>query len=447
MTALVLSLRAFSVRLGKRLILDDVNLDMGRNEILVLMGPGGAGKSTLLRTICGLNDGHGSLQLGGAAEYLGHSIETDPVRPVLVEQSPRMMISTVFEYLAQGYPQRSDYSRVELKVRLEAELQRVGVAGLARRFDDELLELTSLERRLLMLAAAVMASPELLCVDEPTMGLEESEAQEVLEFLALQRQQRAVLMVTHNQRHGREISDYTALLAGGTIYEHLPTEEFFFNPQTEVAQSFIRTGSCTVASPNARPEELEPSYREAPAFPRGRTPVDKKPLPTSTPAPKGRKAAPSESRGPYGFHWMRPGQLAGTPMPGVVRPIDDDLKALRRVKITLLVTLTIKPVCTEILAEYGIDNLHFPIVDMQAPTVEAAADFCWTIDARLEQGDVIAFHCQAGIGRTGTMLAAFEIWQGMSAEQAFRAARKVHPRWVQSKAQREFLTRFEQWLE
>lgn len=449
MSSVVLSLRGFSVRLGERLILAEIDLDIGRNEILVVMGPGGAGKSTLLRTICGYNDGHRDIQLGGAGEYLGHSLtevcDTPDCRPALVEQSPSMMIATVFEFLAKSYPQRSKYTRVELKVRLTGELERAGVGELANRFDDELLDLTGVERRLLMLAAAVLARPTLLCVDEPTAGLEDSEVSRIISFLEAQKVERSLLMVTHNQRHGRQISDYTALLAGGKIQEHAPTDEFFASPQTDVARAFIRTGSCTVASPEACPEELEPAYLEEPPFPRGKTPVD---IPSLRIAePRRRRPALSENRGPYGFHWMRPGQLAGTPMPGVVRAVDDDLKALRRVEVNVLVTLTLKPLDSDLLETFHLEAIHFPIIDMHPPTVEAAAELCSLIEERLQAGDVIAFHCQAGIGRTGTMLAAYEIFQGMSAEDAFRAARNVHPRWIQSRSQREFLTEFELWLE
>ncbi len=446
MSSLVLSLRDFNVQLGDHLILAGVDLDVGKQEVLVLLGPGGAGKSTLLRTICGLNDGHKAIETGGLCEYLGAPVG-ERQRPTLVEQSPRMMIADVFTYLAEDYPDRSSYTRTELKRRLADELKALGVGEFAEQFDTELLSLSLVERRLLMLARSAMRKPCLLCVDEPTAGLEDDKAQRILEFLEAQKKERAVLMVTHNQRHGREIGDYTALLAGGQIHEHLPTEEFFFNPQTKLAQSFIRTGSCTVASPDARPEELEASYRENPPSPRRETPVE-------LPSPQldahnqvSQQRAKSESLGPYGFHWMRPGELAGTPMPGVVRSLPEDLKALRRVDVTLLVTLTLERLSSDVFADSGIDNIHFPIVDMHPPSVEAAAELFQVIDERLAQGDVIAFHCQAGIGRTGTMLAAYEIWQGMSAEEAFHAARWVHSRWIQSAAQKRFLTEFEQWLE
>lgn len=446
MSSLVLSLRDFSARFGDRLILAGVDLDIGRSEIMVLMGPGGAGKSTLLRTICGLNDGHNSIEITGLCEYLGGA-ERDCPKPVLVEQNPRMMSADVFTFLAKDYPDRSSYTRSELKIRLSGELEVLGVGHFADRFHVELLSLSSADRRLLMLAEATMRRPALLCVDEPTVGLEDDEVERILAFLAAQKDERAVLMVTHNQRHGREISDYTALLAGGRIYEHLPTEEFFFNPQSEAARSFVRTGGCTVASPNARPEELEAAYRDDPPFPRDRTPIEVSSRRFVGLDHKRTKAAKSENLGPYGFHWMRPGKLAGTPMPGVVRSLQEDLKALKRVEISLLITLTIDPVDAEALAEAGIDNIHFPIVDMESPSLVEATHLCEVLDKRLEAGDVIAFHCRAGIGRTGTMLAAYEIWKGMSADDAFDAARRVHSRWVQSRKQRLFLTEFEHWLE
>ncbi len=446
MSSLVLLLRDFSVRIGDKLILDRINLDIGQQETLVIMGPGGAGKSTLLRTICGLNDSNQALRVNGIANYLSAPVGGSE-RPVLVEQNPQMMISTGFEFLARSFPERSAHTRLEMCEILTQEFVRYGIEDEVDCLNREMLSMSKVQRRLLMLLAAQLSRPDLLCVDEPTSGLDDTQARPILEFLDRQSQERSILMVTHNQRHGRQLSDYTALLAGGKIFEHLPTEEFFFNPQSQLTQTFIRTGSCTVASPESRPQELAPCYTQKQPFVRSSTPADIPSLRSRDHDNSSISRVPSERRGPYGFHWMRPGRTAGTPMPGVVRPIEEDLQALRRVEVTLLITLTRMPLSNELLASYDLEAIHFPIVDMHPPSLEEARQLCRTVDDRLDAGDVIAFHCRAGIGRTGTMLAAYEIWKGMSADEAFEAARSVHSRWIQSQAQRQFLTEFERWLE
>lgn len=432
MNAPVLRLRDFTVCFGERIVLAGVNLDIHPGEVLTLMGPGGAGKSTLLRTICGLNDAHSTIEIGGSVNYLGQPIKGDR-RPPLVEQSPTVMMTSCFEFLASAHRDRSAFTRRQLRSLLADYLQELEVEQLVEKLDRQLLDLHLGERRLLLLARALLQKPPLLCVDEPTARLEASAANEVLQLLERQRREMPILMVSHNQRHARRLGTHSALLAGGKICEHRPTEDFFEDPQTREAAEFVGTGSCTVASPDACPEELDPRYLQRSS---------------SVPSPgSGKRIAPSARRGPFGFHWMRPGQLAGTPMPGGIRSIEADLEALRRVDVTVLITLTLDPLPVALLERFGIESMHFPIVDMKTPTLEAAADLCTAVQQRLQAGEVIAFHCKAGIGRTGTMLAAFEIWEGMSAVEAFKAARKVCRRWIQSDEQRQFLSQFEHWLE
>ncbi|MGE0326021.1 MAG: dual specificity protein phosphatase family protein, partial [Polyangiaceae bacterium] len=65
-----------------------------------------------------------------------------------------------------------------------------------------------------------------------------------------------------------------------------------------------------------------------------------------------------------------------------------------------------------------------------------------TNEKALERGDRVAVHCHAGLGRTGTMLAAFLIYRGETAEAAITRVREVRPSYIQSQAQLDFLKRF-----
>jgi atypical dual specificity phosphatase len=80
---------------------------------------------------------------------------------------------------------------------------------------------------------------------------------------------------------------------------------------------------------------------------------------------------------------------------------------------------------------------------MHAPSLRAAYDLCGLIDLQLSRGERIAFHCKAGLGRTGTLLCSYLIWKGEPAEAALRRARRVEPAWVQSKEQEKFLSEYE----
>jgi atypical dual specificity phosphatase len=79
---------------------------------------------------------------------------------------------------------------------------------------------------------------------------------------------------------------------------------------------------------------------------------------------------------------------------------------------------------------------------MAAPSLTQALDLCRKIERALRDEKVVAVHCRAGLGRTGTILAAYLIWEGHEALDALETVRRVEPRWVQSEPQVAFLEEF-----
>jgi len=154
----------------------------------------------------------------------------------------------------------------------------------------------------------------------------------------------------------------------------------------------------------------------------------------------------SESFGPRGFLWLLKGKLAGTPLPGVFFEEDYDLKALQRVGITHLISTTLKPVSVDKLKLFNIQGKGFPIKDMETPTLENALEVCEFIDHIIKNDGVVAVHCRAGLGRTGTVLALYLIWKNADAISALEKARTIEPRWVQSEQQVKFLDTFSDYV-
>lgn len=148
--------------------------------------------------------------------------------------------------------------------------------------------------------------------------------------------------------------------------------------------------------------------------------------------------------GPRGFVWIEQGRLAATPMPGFAAPMEQDLDMLKQAGITALITLTEQDFPQHILASYGLRNVHFPIVDQKAPSTGETDILVGQMRDMLNQGEVLAVHCLAGLGRTGTILAAYMVKEhGLSAQAALNQIRRFNRQFVQTDDQEDFLMEYE----
>ena len=159
--------------------------------------------------------------------------------------------------------------------------------------------------------------------------------------------------------------------------------------------------------------------------------------------PPEREDYPSAYYGPTNFTWLVKGRLGGCPRPGLVQTVEADAASLRRIGVTLLVSLTEEwqpPV--SLLADHGLDSLHVPIPDMMPPTRDQAERTCRLVAEALEQGQSVAFHCRAGRGRTGTLLAAMLLWYRPDLSAAITRVKTANRFWIESPAQMDFLKDF-----
>lgn len=423
----VLSLRHFGIAFGERVILSDINLDLPAKGICVLLGPGGTGKSTLLRTLSGANAANPSLRTWGEACYAGRALGGAGL-PVLVSQSARLMIASVFDHVINDVPDRHTLTPLQQRDLARQLLRDGDMADIVSQLDEPVVKLPLGRQRQLAMLRLVAADPPLIFVDEPTTDLDPTHSERLLSYIQRQSERRALLVVLHNQAHAQRLTGQVALLAGGVIRERRPIPDFFNSPQTSFAREFVRNGYCSAPAPDARPEELEAGTDAPP------------------PLPESARNIVSDYFGPRGFLWLMNGVLAGTPRPGIIADIDDDLRALRRVGVTVLVSLTQTPMDAGLLRRYGIWNIASPVPDMQAPAIEQALDICRHIEINIRAGEVVAVHCRAGLGRTGTALACYLIWSGSKALDALESVRRVEPKWVQSDVQVSFLEEFDRFL-
>jgi len=145
-----------------------------------------------------------------------------------------------------------------------------------------------------------------------------------------------------------------------------------------------------------------------------------------------------------GFSWIVPGELAAMPVPGRDRPLDQDAAFLEQEGIQVLVSLTEEPPDSETLSSYSIEQTHLPIQDYAPPTVEQMYEFVALVDEETAAGRPVGVHCTAGLGRSGTMAAAYLVSTGVSADDAITTIRELRPGSVETAAQEDAVRLFEE---
>ena len=152
------------------------------------------------------------------------------------------------------------------------------------------------------------------------------------------------------------------------------------------------------------------------------------------------------------FRWVLRDRLAGADLPGHSVPLADDLDFLASQGVRTLVTLTRRPL-EPLVGRETPELLHFPVADMGVPNTRATLLLCRRLMAPGAEG-AVAFHCRAGLGRTGTLLACCLLVLGEaaegarvdSAETAIRRVRFVNAYYIQSQIQEDFIGHFEDFL-
>lgn len=441
-----LEVAGFGVAFGARMVLADLDFSLPRGSVTALLGPSGSGKSVLLRTLAGLHEGHPRFSRWGDVTYDGRPFGQGS-RPGLVQQGAHVMSSTVLDALAGPVRESLRLSPLELREWCASLVRRMGIPELALALDGMVFDQPPLLQRAVAILREAACEPALLMVDEPTSNLPDYDAHVLLELLREVARTSTLLVVLHNQRQAAQLADRMVLLAGGRIQEARAMEDFLSAPQSEAGMQFVRTGSCSVPSLNADPDCLAddvappPAPRHVPASVLQAVAEAK----TASAVVSSAMLPPVEQpvNAPLGFAWLEPGRIAGAPLPGAVNDIHHDLVALKRMGITMLITLTERDLPGDVLRQHGLTNLHLPIYDHEVPTLAQISMLLKRMEGLIQRGEVLAVHCLAGRGRTGVVLAAWWVRAGLTAPEALRRVRLIDPRYVQNAEQEAFLQSYE----
>jgi atypical dual specificity phosphatase len=142
---------------------------------------------------------------------------------------------------------------------------------------------------------------------------------------------------------------------------------------------------------------------------------------------------------PYFFTWVDEPLLAASAEPGG----PEQLAWLRSQGVDILITLTEEPLPRTWVDAAGLMSVHVPVPDMDIPSVEQIEKVLGVIDKAKSSNMGVAIHCLAGKGRTGTVLAAYFVQQGLTARDAIRRVRDLRPGSIEVTEQEDAIREFE----
>src|SRR5690554_1831482 len=178
----LLAVKNLNVSLYNRPVLHDVNFEVMPHNIFALIGPSGSGKSTILRIVCALISKQQNALIEGQILYKNKPIQPSHA-PKMVIQTAQMLLGTVFDNLSQQFPKRSGLTHTQLREQITLFLCKLNLIELADSLDIEVLDLSKIERRKLLITNALLDNPTLIGLDDPTVDLDDAEAGELLDFI------------------------------------------------------------------------------------------------------------------------------------------------------------------------------------------------------------------------------------------------------------------------
>ena len=238
-------------RFGDHTVLDELDFTVRRGEKVSIIGPSGSGKSTVLRILMTLeNIDGGVVHVGG--EPLWHEQGADGLRPASETHLRKMRANlgmvfqsfnlfphmTVLRNITEAPVKVLGLTRAEAQDRAEDLLELVGLADQAAKFPHQL---SGGQQQRVGIARALAMRPSILLFDEPTSALDPELVGEVLTVIGKLADEHdlTMLLVTHEMRFAREISDRVLFFDQGRICEEGTPEDLFSAPKEGRTQEFL----------------------------------------------------------------------------------------------------------------------------------------------------------------------------------------------------------------
>ena len=240
MTEPLVVLKGVNKHFGDLHVLKDINLTIGKGEVVVVIGPSGSGKSTLCRAINRLETFEsGTIEIDGKPlPEEGKALAELRADVGMVFQSFNLFAhKTILQNITLGPMKARKVKKEDAEKRAMELLERVGVAQQAQKYPAQL---SGGQQQRVAIARSLAMDPKVMLFDEPTSALDPEMINEVLDVMVqLAKSGMTMVVVTHEMGFARRAANRVVFMADGQIVEEAEPETFFTAPKSDRAKDFL----------------------------------------------------------------------------------------------------------------------------------------------------------------------------------------------------------------
>ena len=236
----MVQIKGVNKHFGDLHVLQDIDLTVGKGEVVVVLGPSGSGKSTLCRTINRLETYEsGSITIDGQLlPEEGKELAKLRADVGMVFQSFNLFAhKTILQNVTLGPMKVRKEKKSAAEQRAKELLERVGVGHQAAKYTAQL---SGGQQQRVAIARSLAMEPKVMLFDEPTSALDPEMINEVIDvMIQLAKSGMTMIVITHEMGFARRAADRVVFMSDGQIVEDATPDDFFSNPKSERAKDFL----------------------------------------------------------------------------------------------------------------------------------------------------------------------------------------------------------------
>jgi len=246
-----LSIKDLNVHAGEHHILKNINLEIPKNKVTVLLGPSGCGKTTLLKCMNKLTDLYKELYVSGhifieSDDILNTKKNIPEIRQKmgLLSQRPYPLPVSIYKNVAYGIRLKGIRDKKLIDYSVEKNLKEVGLwKEVKDRLHSPATSLSIGQQQRLCLARGLAVKPRIILADEPTSALDPISSKIIEDLFRSLKKHYTIILVTHVLRQAMRLADNVVFMYNGEIIEQGSPNVLFKNPETEKLKEYMIDGN------------------------------------------------------------------------------------------------------------------------------------------------------------------------------------------------------------